>query len=569
MVVPLDVAFQTWEARGESLDSVEKRIHDGVPLAHLHRRANEYLDTLEILFPESKPSPGGHILEIGSGVGYVMEAAVRRYAPQRIVGLDVASGMIEKARERLARDGVNTDIMEFVHYDSVDVPLPSNSFDYIYSVASLQHAPRPFCFRVLSEALRLIKPSGAVCIHLIAYSHFENHMTPDQFAWEIDQQVRGRPGHWHHYYSVQEIDMVLRYGLGVEHPHVVEQAGSLFLSFGKPRRQVPIGLGPDAQNQTETPYTLRKALSLLKRGRNLAVETRNWTMVARRLQQLWARGRSLQQSWGPSPLSKAQEAAWNNDGYVVLPGLFDREQVDRMNALVDELWATRTSDDRDLIIDVFIGTPNERRIRFRNATDEARMSPYKLDDVYLVSDVAREMVLDKSLVRVLDRLLVGTPVAFNSLTFERGSQQEFHFDTFYMPPSVPNKMCASWIALEDIDESAGPLVFYPGSHKIPPYYFSDGRLNVTVEELGSFREYVERELENRGLRPVTFPARAGDVFIWHAQLFHGGAPILDMTRTRRSIVTHYFRMREMAPESVVHIGGGRFYLQRPHQKAYE
>jgi len=295
MVVPSHVAFQTWEARGESLDSVEKRIHDGVPLAHLHRRANEYLDTLEILFPESKPKPGGQILEIGSGVGYVMEAAARRYAPRRIVGLDVASGMIEKARERFARDGVDTGIMEFVHYDGVDVPLPSDSFDYIYSVASLQHAPRPFCFRVLSEALRLVKSSGAVSIHLLAYSHFENYMTPDQFALEIDQQVRGRAGHWHHYYSVQEIDKVLRYGLGVEQPHVLEQAGSLFFSFGKTRRNVPAGFGTHTQQQTKTPQALRKALSLPKRERNLPAETSNWTKAGRRVQQLWTRGLRLPQ----------------------------------------------------------------------------------------------------------------------------------------------------------------------------------------------------------------------------------------------------------------------------------
>src|SRR5262245_58589890 len=268
-------------------------------------------------------------------------------------------------------------------------------------------------------------------------------------------------------------------------------------------------------------------------------------------------------------LTDAQRGSWNDLGFVVLPKLFSTRQIKKVNKLVDELWATRKSDDRDLIIDTFIGTPDERRIRFRNAPDAARSKPYKLDDVYLVSDLMRSLVLDHGLVQVIDELLDGAPIAFNSLTFERGSQQEFHFDTFYMPPSVPNKMCASWIALEDADDTAGPLVYYPGSHKIPPYYFSDGRLNVTVEELGSFREYIGRELETRGLRPVTFPAKAGDVFIWHAQLFHGGAPIVDMTRTRRSIVTHYFRVREMAPGAVVDIGGGRFYLQRPHQQAFE
>jgi ubiquinone/menaquinone biosynthesis C-methylase UbiE len=227
------VAFRTWEARGESLDSVEMRIHDGVPLPQLHERADQYLDMLETLLPATTSIRGGDLLEIGSGVGYIMEAAVRRYAPRRVVGLDIASGMIEKARERLARDEVDARAMEFVHYDGIDVPLPSESFDYVYSVASLQHAPRPFCFRALTEAHRLIRPSGVVCIHLLAYSHFRTNMTPEQFSREVDQQVRGTEGHWHHYYSKEEIEAVLQYGVGAAHAHVEEQGGSVFFSFGK------------------------------------------------------------------------------------------------------------------------------------------------------------------------------------------------------------------------------------------------------------------------------------------------------------------------------------------------
>jgi ubiquinone/menaquinone biosynthesis C-methylase UbiE len=229
--VPPHIAFQTWEACNESLDSVEMRIHDGVPQTHLHRRADEYLGAFEALFPEAMPTRGAHLLEIGSGVGYIIESALRRYEPSRIVGLDIAAGMIDKARQRLERDAVDSQVVEFVHYDGVDVPLPSSSFDFIYSVASLQHAPRPFCFRALMEASRLIKPSGAVCIHLLAYSHFQDHMTPQQFDWEIDQQVRGKQGHWHHYYTSQEVEAVLRWGIGVKELRVHEQGGSLFLCF--------------------------------------------------------------------------------------------------------------------------------------------------------------------------------------------------------------------------------------------------------------------------------------------------------------------------------------------------
>jgi SAM-dependent methyltransferase len=229
------VAFRTWEATDESLSAVEARIHDGVPQEQLHQRADGYLDTLETLFPQARPRSDGQLMEIGVGVGYIMEAAVRRYSPNRIVGLDIASGMIEKARQRLERDGVDTRAIEFVHYDGVSAPLPSASFDFIYSVASLQHAPRPYCFRAMMEAHRLIKPSGSVCIHLLAYSHFKEHITPELFSQEIDRQIQGREEHWHHYYSRDEIEAVLTYGVGARDLRVQEQGGSLFICFKSSR----------------------------------------------------------------------------------------------------------------------------------------------------------------------------------------------------------------------------------------------------------------------------------------------------------------------------------------------
>ncbi len=54
---------------------------------------------------EHAGSQARQVLEVGSGLGYIMEAAVKILNPSRIVGLDVAANMIGKARERLARDG--------------------------------------------------------------------------------------------------------------------------------------------------------------------------------------------------------------------------------------------------------------------------------------------------------------------------------------------------------------------------------------------------------------------------------------------------------------------------------
>lgn len=230
---PAHIAFKTWEAQGESLEPVEARIHDGAPVTLLKERAAGYLQTFHDLFPAIRIANAPSVLEIGSGVGYIMEAAINRYQPSRITGLDVAAGMIEKARERLRRDGLDGPGVDFVHYDGVDAPLKDNSFDLIYSVACLQHAPRPYCYRALMEAQRMIRPGGTVMIHLLAYTHFREHMTPDLFRSEIEQQIGMHEGHWHHYYSLDELDAVSRHGLGIRSPLIEERAGSLYLVFSK------------------------------------------------------------------------------------------------------------------------------------------------------------------------------------------------------------------------------------------------------------------------------------------------------------------------------------------------
>ena len=229
------VAFETWEARDETLESVEARIHDGAQREQLHARAASYLNTFERLFPKLTPKKGARLMEIGSGVGYVMEEALQRYKPASIVGLDVAAGMIKHARQRLRRDGVDARAVEFVHYDGIDVPLPDASIDYIYSVASLQHAPRAYCFRAMMEAWRLLRPGGNACIHLLAYSHFRKHVTPEAFRHEVQQQIHDRQGHWHHYYTAEEIEAILRYGIGVPEGSsaVREIEGSLWFCYSK------------------------------------------------------------------------------------------------------------------------------------------------------------------------------------------------------------------------------------------------------------------------------------------------------------------------------------------------
>lgn len=267
----------------------------------------------------------------------------------------------------------------------------------------------------------------------------------------------------------------------------------------------------------------------------------------------------------PRVLSAEQRAFWEANGFLILPGHFSRAQIDTVNGHIDQLWQESRSARRDTVVDIFIGTPRERRTRLSDAPLEARATPYKLNDLYLESDVIRQSVLEERLASVLEDLLEGPPLVCNSLNLEFGSQQRDHTDSLYMPAPVGLYLTASWIALEDGSMDSGPLRYYAGSHKIPPFLFSSGAINAIDDEMPRYYEYMQRELERRGIKAQTFVPKVGDVFIWHSQLYHGGEPIKNRSLTRRSLVTHYWRAQDV-PRRHGTVGPHRYYFRRPPQR---
>jgi len=127
-------------------------IHDGFKTEkELVERGDRYMEFLFSPFPDLKLPRGFRALEIGSGLGYIMEA-LERYAQiqgvpaERIIGLDIAANMLEKAKAR-----ISSRPFDFLHYDGVHVPFEDGSLDFVYSVASLQHIPKPFVYNLFFE----------------------------------------------------------------------------------------------------------------------------------------------------------------------------------------------------------------------------------------------------------------------------------------------------------------------------------------------------------------------------------------------------------------------------------
>jgi phytanoyl-CoA hydroxylase len=222
---------------------------------------------------------------------------------------------------------------------------------------------------------------------------------------------------------------------------------------------------------------------------------------------------------------------WAEHGYVVFEGCIPHEVIDAALDDLDRFWRER----RHISIDLL--TTGERT--FMDAVPpETQSSPVKINDLYLYSDAVRRIMLDEQIVRFGELIFGDQVVGCNSLMFEYGTQQPPHVDHIYMTPTPARRLFAAWVACEDIDPEAGPLEFWPGSHRLAPYDFGASGYHYTPEQDVAHSEYIAEQVKRFEKRE--FIARKGDVLLWHAMLIHAGGKVDSERRTRRSMAFHYY-----------------------------
>jgi ectoine hydroxylase-related dioxygenase (phytanoyl-CoA dioxygenase family) len=165
----------------------------------------------------------------------------------------------------------------------------------------------------------------------------------------------------------------------------------------------------------------------------------------------------------------------------------------------------------------------------------------RLIDFHNASPAARELALSPMIVTFLSLIFRNTVVAMQSLTFKYSSEQGPHQDFPFVVPRNAAHLAASWIALEDVSPDAGPLAYWPGSHRIRKFDFGNGLYMTPASPLreDSFQRHLYEEIDRLGLRREVFVAEKGDVFIWHSALIHEGTTMNNRALTRSSLVTHY------------------------------
>lgn len=224
-------------------------------------------------------------------------------------------------------------------------------------------------------------------------------------------------------------------------------------------------------------------------------------------------------------------------GYVVIDLEAGPEVFAGVEADVDRAWRDKPSD-----LAYASGGPARRFPTAEEARDRKRGS--RIHDLHSHSAPALGLYLDPAIHQTARLILGDDAVAIQSLYFPFGSEQILHRDPVVVPTGAPLRLLAAWIALEDIHPDSGALVYVPGSHRLPYYEFApgvyefDGR-TMGAAEAAAATAFDDEQARRHGLEPRLFTPRRGQALIWHASLRHGGSPVRDPARSRRSFVVHF------------------------------
>jgi ectoine hydroxylase-related dioxygenase (phytanoyl-CoA dioxygenase family) len=222
-------------------------------------------------------------------------------------------------------------------------------------------------------------------------------------------------------------------------------------------------------------------------------------------------------------------AFYRDNGYLVVPEVLSQAEVTALREVTEAfVERARAVASHDEIYDLEDGhsaaEPRVRRIK----------TPHQWHDTY------RRMVDHPRILAVLQTLW-GPSIRFdvsklNLKAAGYGAPVEWHQDwAFY--PHTNDDLAAVGIMIDDVDDSNGPLLVIPGSHKGPIFdHHADGVFCGAMDP-------ARGEVDYRKAVPLTGPA--GSITIHHARTVHGSAT--NRSGRPRRLLLHQYRAADAWP----------------------
>ena len=223
-----------------------------------------------------------------------------------------------------------------------------------------------------------------------------------------------------------------------------------------------------------------------------------------------------------SPLVTAeQKRQFEDDGFCVVPGLFDGEQIAQIEAFFEEFKHVggKIFDGGATYEDI---DPTKAQLRAMNPHRYSR----QVQDWFLNSNVAD----------VLETLLEKPALGAQTMYYFKppgAKGQGMHQDNFYLV-SQPDTCIAAWTAIDDADLDNGCLYVVPGSHRgdilCPSERSKERWMNYGDSHIGKFP---------RDQKPIAVPVPRGSTMFFSGNLIHGSGPNRTEDRWRRTFIGHY------------------------------
>ena len=109
---------------------------------------------------QTQPPLNANILDLGCGPGLATRLFAVTYPSTSVTGIDFSVNQIKSARRHLTRNPAEN--CSFKIGNAMDIPCKDNTFDFVYSIASIKHWPDKL--QGLKEIRRVLRPDGSALL---------------------------------------------------------------------------------------------------------------------------------------------------------------------------------------------------------------------------------------------------------------------------------------------------------------------------------------------------------------------------------------------------------------------
>lgn len=216
-----------------------------------------------------------------------------------------------------------------------------------------------------------------------------------------------------------------------------------------------------------------------------------------------------------------QVKTYRNEGYLLVSGLFNQEEVDFFKEHYEAMRQRELSGPIHTVGDAGF-EEHDPLLAYPRI-----MQPHRRDEASL------NWLIDARLNRYMTAMLGTEPFAVQTMFYFKppGARgQALHQDQYYLRVQ-PGTCLAAWLAVDDCDEENGCLRIVPGSQGWPVLCLEE------ADTTQSFTDVTVPIPEGHEVRPVRM--KAGDVLFFNGQIVHGSLPNRSPDRFRRALIGHY------------------------------